>query len=106
MKLNYEGCAICGSTWGNVWEDVEGQRMFFCCDVCRIQFRGLIARIKHDTGWDRIDGLEIAGDRRGRTCRATLGSQVARFAFAFNSEGTLRQFVREDPTGGNPTALA
>lgn len=96
MKLNYRGCAICDSTWGNLWVEVEGQRMFFCCDVCRTQFVGLIERIKHDTGWDAIDSLEISGDRRGRSCTATSGSRSARFAFVFNPEGSLRRFVREE----------
>jgi hypothetical protein len=72
--------------------------MFFCCDVCRVQFCGLIERIKRDTGWDRIDELEVAGDRRGRTCVATSGPRSARFAFAFNSEGSLRRFGRQDAT--------
>ena len=106
MKLNYRGCAICDSTWGNVWEEVEGQRMFFCCDLCHLQFRGLLERIKRDTGWNRIDALEVAGDRRGRTGVATSGRQVARFTFAFNSEGALRRFVLEGPPDeGPPTSL-
>ena len=106
MKLNYQGCAICDSTWGNVWADVEGQRMFFCCDICRVQFLGLIERIKRETGWSRLDAVEVAGDRRGRTCLATSGSESARFAFTFNAEGTLRRFARQDetrrPAAGTP----
>lgn len=94
MKVNYDGCAICDSTWGDVWEEVEGQRLFFCCDVCAVQFRGLVDRIKADTDWDHLDSLEIAGDRRGRTCLAGSGTEEARFGFAFNSEGRLRRFGR------------
>jgi len=104
LKTNYQGCAICDSTWGNVWEEVEGERMFFCCDLCRVQFRGLVDRIKRETGWERIDALEVTGDRRGRTCAATSGSEVARFAFAFNSEGRLRRFGRQDATSGAAAA--
>jgi hypothetical protein len=74
--------------------------MFFCCDVCRIQFLGLVERIKRDTGWDRIDGLEIAGDRRGRACVATSGPRSARFAFAFTPGGSLRRFARQDARSG------
>jgi hypothetical protein len=77
--------------------------MFFCCDVCRTQFLGLIERIKRDTGWDRIDALEIAGDRRGRSCVATSDSQIARFAFAFSPEGSLRRFAREEASSGAPS---
>jgi hypothetical protein len=104
LKLNYRGCAICDSTWGNVWQEVDGQRMFFCCELCHVQFRGLVERIKRETGWERIDALEIAGDRRGRTCAATSGSEVARFAFAFNSEGRLRRFGRQAETSRAPPA--
>jgi Ta0938 len=106
LKLNYRGCAICDSTWGNVWEDVEGQRMFFCCDLCLVQFRGLVERIKHDTGWARIDALDVAGDRRGRTCTVASGSEVARFSFTFNSEGRLRQFLRSPMGEGRPSSIA
>lgn len=100
MKVNYEGCAICDSTWGNVWEKVEGTRLFFCCSLCALQFRGLVERIKASTGWTRIDTIEIRGDRSGRTCRAGWKSSTAEFSFAFNSEGKLRRFAR---TTSGPT---
>jgi putative zinc binding protein len=92
LKRNYDGCAICNSTWGNVWEEVEGERLFFCCDLCVVQYRGLIHRIKQETGWDRIDSIEIAGDRRGRTCAVTSGESAAKFVFAFNPEGHILRF--------------
>jgi Ta0938 len=107
LKLNYTGCAICDSTWGNVWAEVDGERTFFCCDLCLLQFRNLVERIKQETGWDRIEGLEVAGDRRGRSCVATSGSRVARFVFSYNSEGALRRFGREESSGGaSPSASA
>lgn len=97
MKLNYSGCAICDSTWGNVWEDIEGERMFFCCTLCAVQFRNLVGRIKKDTGWPTIDSLEITGDRRGRTCVAQAGGEMARVRVAFNSEGELLRFEKLEP---------
>ncbi len=103
MKRNYDGCAICNSTWGNLWTEVDGERVFFCCDLCEIQYRGLIGRIKQSTGWDRIDALEIAGDRRGRTCEVAAGKEHARFLFTFNSDGNLLRFQRTDPA---PSAIA
>jgi len=78
--------------------------MFFCCDLCLVQFRGLVERIKRDTGWDHVDELEVAGDRRGRTCMAKSGSRSARFTFAFNSEGSLRRFGRQDAGSGGAGA--
>lgn len=94
MKRNYDGCALCNSTWGSVFAEVEGERMFFCCDLCLVQFRNLIERIRRETGWTRIDSLEIAGDRRGRTCQATSGEARAGFQFSFTPDGTLLRFER------------
>lgn len=92
MRRNYTGCAICNSTWGNVWAEIDGERVFFCCEVCVVQFRCLLDRIRSETGWPRVDSIEIAGDRRGRTCSVSHGAARARFAVAFNSEGSLLRF--------------
>lgn len=94
MKRNYDGCAICNSTWGNVWAEVEGERLFFCCDLCVVQYRNLLERIKRDAGWSRVDSIEIAGDRRGRSCQVTSGTDLRRFDFGFNSEGMILRFYR------------
>jgi putative zinc binding protein len=93
LKRNYDGCAICNSTWGNVWAEVEGERLFFCCDLCVVQYRHLIERIKRETGWSQIESIEIAGDRRGRTCEVVSGEARSRFAFSFDPEGKLLRFV-------------
>jgi hypothetical protein len=37
---------------GDYWEEIEGQRMFFCCDICAIEFRNMIDEIKKRTGWE------------------------------------------------------
>ncbi len=97
MKRNYTGCAICDSTWGNLWEEVEGERMFFCCSICVVQFRNLVGRIKETAGWPAVESLEIRGDRRGRTCVAQSGSETLRVRFAFNPEGELLRFERLEP---------
>ncbi|HLN50532.1 MAG TPA: TA0938 family protein [Thermoplasmata archaeon] len=97
MKRNYAGCAICDSTWGDVWAEVEGERMFFCCDLCLVQFRGLCERIKRETGWATIESLEITGDRRGRTCRASTGSRTFDCRVAFNPQGEIRRFEKAAP---------
>ena len=97
MKRNYTGCAICDSTWGNVWADVDGEPVFFCCSTCVVQFRRLVDRIKEKTGWPRIDSLEISGDRRGRTCIARTGAETIRVQVAFNPEGELLQFEELGP---------
>jgi hypothetical protein len=97
LKRNFDGCAICNSTWGNLWEEVDGERLFFCCDLCALQYRELLARVKEATGWDRLDAMEIAGDRRGRTCEVAAGDRRARFEFAFNSDGKILRFRGSDP---------
>lgn len=94
MKRNYSGCAVCNSTWGNVWAEVEGERMFFCCDICATQFRRLVDRVKTETGWSTLDSLEIAGDRRGRTCVAGSGDESFRCFVAFTPQGEIRTFEK------------
>ncbi|MFZ0892828.1 MAG: TA0938 family protein [Thermoplasmata archaeon] len=94
MKRNYEGCAICDSTWGDVWAEVEGERTFFCCRVCVVQFQRLVERVKVETGWTRIDQLTLAGDRRGRTGEAITSGERFQFFVAFNPEGEIREFTR------------
>lgn len=66
--------------------------MFFCCDVCALQFRGLLDRLLAATGWPSVDGLEIVGDRRGRTVTARHADHRFRCFIAFNSEGLVRTF--------------
>ena len=97
MKRNYIGCAICDSTWGDVWAAVEGERMFFCCELCVVQFRGLCDRIRAETGWSAIEAIEIVGDRRGRSCRASAGTRTFACVVAFNPQGKIRRFETVAP---------
>jgi hypothetical protein len=87
-----EGCAICGATWGNHWADVEGQRMFFCCEICEAEFRNLIVEVKRRTGWKTIDEIKLKGDQRQRECNALSGSSSYAFLVGFNSQGNIRMF--------------
>ena len=93
MKVNYTGCALCDSNWGDLWAEVEGEKLFFCCDICLLQFRQVIDRLRTETGWTQIDSIEFAGDRRGRSCRATGNGLTYRCSFAFNAEGLIREFA-------------
>lgn len=87
-----EGCAICEATWGNYWAEVEGQRMFFCCEICEIEFRNMIEEVKRRTGWKTIDEIKVKGDQRERQCTAILGERAYRFLIGFNSQGAIRLF--------------
>jgi hypothetical protein len=92
LNVNYVACALCDSSWGNLWEEVEGTRLFFCCDLCVTQFRNLVNRVKSETGWTTIDRIDIAGDRRGRTCNASRGGESYSCQVAFNAQGAIRAF--------------
>ncbi len=100
MKHNYEGCAICDSTWGDVWAEVEGERTFFCCELCALQFQRLVDRIKTATGWARLDELMITGDRRGRLVDVAGDGDRRIFFVTFNPEGDVREFDSR-PARGN-----
>jgi hypothetical protein len=98
MRLNYQkGCAICGATWGDYWDDVEGTKMFFCCQVCSTQFKSLVSKIKETTGWQDIDGIEIKGDFRGRVVTAESRKEARRFFVAFDPKGAVRNFFTLSP---------
>ena len=92
MKVNYAGCAICDSTWGQLHAEILGQSFFFCCAICEVQFRGLVERIRQATGWSDIDSLEIEGTRQGRRCIARRGESVFHCAVAFTPLGAIRKF--------------
>jgi Ta0938 len=94
LQRNYTGCAICDSTWGDLHADIDGERMFFCCAICVVQFRALLARIKAETGWPRLDSLEISGGRRGRRCAATHGPDRLDFDIVFGPDGDVLTFTR------------
>lgn len=95
MKLNFQrGCAICGATWGDYWEEVEGTRTFFCCEVCAAQFKNLLSRIKEATGWASIDGIAVKGDFRGRVVTAESKSEAQTFFVAFDPKGAVRNFFK------------
>ncbi|HKZ41210.1 MAG TPA: TA0938 family protein, partial [Candidatus Hodarchaeales archaeon] len=91
-----EGCAICEATWGNYWAEVEGQRMFFCCEICEIEFRNMINEVKRRTGWETIDEIKMTGDQRERRCTAISGGHSYRFSIGFNSQGAIRIFQEDN----------
>lgn len=93
MKIREDGCVICGATWGNYWEEVEGQRMFFCCDVCATEFKNLVKAVKDRTGWNVIDEIQMEGNYRGRLCDARHQGDSYRFFVRFGDDGGVLSFV-------------
>lgn len=93
MRADVKGCGICGSTWGDHWEEVEGKRMFFCCSLCAAQFRNMLGEVKRRTGWRSVEEVRIRGDYRGRECTAiSPDGEEYSFAIWFDSEGGIQRF--------------
>ena len=43
MKTNNEeGCGLCNATWGEYHMDIEGEDMFFCCNICADIFQNMV----------------------------------------------------------------
>ena len=95
-----EGCAICQSTWGDYWAEVEGQRMFFCCKLCETEFRNMVQEVKRRTGWKTIDEIQITGGTRGRQCKAMSKSETYSYEIRFNSQGGIGNFSEKVENSG------
>ncbi len=98
MRVPEKGCALCEATWGDYWEEVEEQRMFFCCDICAIEFKNMVREVKTRTGWKSIDGINMTGDYRGRDCTAVSGGKKYAFFIRFDSKGEVQAFNERSPT--------
>lgn len=66
--------------------------MFFCCEICAVEFENMIAEVKRRTGWNSIDGIEVEGDQRQRECKAISSDRSYRFEIGFDSQGQIRMF--------------
>lgn len=86
------GCALCGATWGDYWEEVDGSRLFFCCDVCAKQYRGIVGEAKRRKGWPTVDEIKMQGDFRGRVCIVRHGPETYTFLISFFEDGEVRTF--------------
>ncbi len=92
MKVPAKGCAICEATWGDYWEVVEGQRMFFCCNICAVEFKNMINEVKRRTGWKTVDEIKMIGNYRGRECTASFAGTKYGFSIRFDSKGGIDAF--------------
>ena len=91
MILRDDGCALCGSTWGDYWAEVDGERRFFCCEVCAVQLFNLVGALRREMGASEIRGLSIEGDRRGRTVTVEHDGGRSTFRFVFGGDGEIRR---------------
>ena len=95
MKVAEKGCAICQATWGDYWEEIEGHRMFFCCDICALEFKNMVNEVKKRTGWKTIDEIKIVGNYRGRDCTASYQRKKFGFNIRFDSKGAIGLFTEQ-----------
>jgi hypothetical protein len=87
------GCAICGSTWGSYYEVVEGEKLFFCCDICAKEFVNMLSEAKTRTGWDKVEEVDIKGNfQTGRTVTITNKGNKYRFYVKFDDDGNIQTF--------------
>ena len=98
MRVPEKGCALCEATWGDYWEEVEGQRMFFCCDICAVEFKNMIREVRSHTGWKNIDEIKMTGDYQGRDCTAVSSDRKYAFFIRFDSKGEVQAFIERSPT--------
>jgi len=90
---NTRGCALCDATWGEYWDEVEGEKRRFCCSTCAFAFRNMIDKVKESTQWPSIDRLEINGNNTtGRNCLAVCKAKTLRFYIKFNDNGRISDF--------------
>lgn len=94
MEINYnEGCALCGGTWGEYWDEIDGEKMLFCCSICHAAFKNMIDAVKKDRSWKTVEKLEITGNNAiGRDCTASTGGMDFRFYIKFFNDGRIYDF--------------
>lgn len=96
MKTNNtEGCGLCNATWGEYWREIDGENMYFCCNICADIFETMVNRVKESTGWNRIDYVELKGNySSGRECEARNGDKSFRYYFRTYSNGKFITFEK------------
>ncbi|MHA2032113.1 MAG: TA0938 family protein [Candidatus Kariarchaeaceae archaeon] len=85
-------CELCGSEWGDYWYEIDEKSLFFCCEICAIQYRNMTKAIRKETNWHTIDHLEIEGTSRGRTGIALSNGENFNFRISFLPDGRILDF--------------
>ncbi len=96
MKTNNtEGCALCNATWGEYYREIEGEKMFFCCNICADILENMVKTVKKETGWNKIDYIELNGNySKGRTCTAKSVNDEFKYYYRTYSDGKLMEFKK------------
>lgn len=66
--------------------------MFFCCDICAIEFKNMISEVEKRTGWKKVDEFKMTGNYRGRECTALHEGKRYNFWIRFDSKGGIDAF--------------
>ncbi|AWR98071.1 hypothetical protein DFR86_11350 [Acidianus sulfidivorans JP7] len=90
------GCGICGSTWGSYYANIDGDKIFFCCDICAKEFSNMIEEVKRRTDWKKVDEIDIKGNwSKGRHVMAKSGVERFDFYITFDEDGNIQTFKEE-----------
>ena len=85
-------CELCHSQWGNYWKVFEDRKLFFCCQLCAVQYENLISTIQNQIENQRMSILEIKGTSRLRICRVIKNDKEYRFSLSFRADGQVSHF--------------
>lgn len=96
MKTNNtEGCGLCNATWGEYWREIDGDNMYFCCNICADIFETMVEKVKESTGWKKIDYVELKGNySNGRDCEAMNAGESFKYYFRTYSNGKFITFEK------------
>jgi hypothetical protein len=66
LKVNFTGCALCNSTWGDYFKIIEETNLFFCCSICAELYDEIIKTLKTKFELTKIDNLHLQGNSKKR----------------------------------------
>lgn len=92
MKVNYTGCTLCNSTWGNFYLEIEHTQLFFCCNTCASIFADIVNQIKKFYGLSTIDYIEIQGNYQKRSVKISSNGKEYSSEFSF-LQGKIINFL-------------
>lgn len=95
MKVNYKGCALCGSMWGHYYKTIEDTKLFFCCEVCASLFTDIVMKIKENYKISTISEIILQGNSRERSLNVFSDENHFQGRITF-SNGKIKDFIKID----------
>ena len=91
MNLS-DKCLICDSEWGNYWFEINEESIFFCCEICAMQYKNLHNTIQNEIGTKEFKILKMGGNTFRRSCEfQDKNGTIRNIEFRFNSKGNLNR---------------